>query len=44
MSTVISIPSYGHSVIIERGRKLELGGDIPPSPPLYDTLIAAIFQ
>ena len=37
-STVISIPSYGHSVIqlvLERG-----GGDIPPFPPLYDTLMS----
>ncbi len=32
-STVISIPSYGHSVIIERGGKLELGGGYPPFPP-----------
>ena len=29
---------HGHSVIIERGGKLELGGGYPPFPPLCDTL------
>ncbi len=35
---MISIPSYGHSVIIEKGGKLELGGGDIPLSPLYDTL------
>ncbi len=41
-STVISILSYEHSVIIERGGGIGARGGYPPFPPLHDTLTVTI--